>query len=144
MAYLIMFAMAFLAATLIPFSSDAVFVGMLAMDYHPWLMLLAASAGNTLGGYTSFWLGHLGKWEWLEKYAKVKREKVEMWSNQIDRYGNWLALVTWFPFIGDVIAVALGFFRLSFWKIAILMAIGKTLRYLSIAFIWPWVEELFK
>ena len=144
MAYLTIFAMAFLAATLIPFSSDAVFMGMLAMGYHPWLMLLAASAGNTLGGYTSFWLGHLGKWEWLEKYAKVKREKVEKWSNQVDRYGTWLALVTWFPFIGDVIAVALGFFRLSFWKIAILMAIGKTLRYLSLAFIWPWVEELFK
>lgn len=141
--YLSMFIMAFLAATVIPFSSDAVFVGMLAMGYDMWILLLAASLGNTLGGYTSFFLGKLGKWEWLEKYAKVKRAKVESWRTKISNYGSVLALLTWLPFIGDVIAVALGFFRLKFWQVAIFMAIGKTLRYLTIAIIWPWFEALF-
>ena len=141
-AYATMFLSAFLAATIIPFSSDAVFVGMLALGYNTWFMLIAASLGNTLGGYTSFFLGKLGKWDWLEKYAKVKREKVEQWRTKISKYGSALALHTWLPFIGDVIAVALGFFRLKFWQVAIFMAIGKTLRYLTIAVIWPWVEKL--
>ena len=64
------------------------------------------------------------------------------WSAQISKYGSALALLTWLPFIGDVIAVALGFFRLKFWQVAIFMLIGKTLRYLTIAVIWPWVEAL--
>jgi len=140
--YFSMFISAFLAATLIPFSSDAVFVGMLALGYNTLYMLIAASLGNTLGGYTSFWLGKLSKWEWLEKYARVKKSNVEKWSSKIKKHGSWLALLTWLPFIGDVIAVALGFFRLKFWKVAIFMAIGKTARYLTIAVIWPWFEKL--
>ncbi|OAV71582.1 hypothetical protein Barb4_00561 [Bacteroidales bacterium Barb4] len=32
--------------------------------------LVAATIGNFLGGMTCYWMGMLGKTEWLEKYLK--------------------------------------------------------------------------
>lgn len=143
LGYFGMFLMAFLAATLIPMSSDAVFLGMLVGGYKALPLTIAASAGNTLGGLTSYYLGYLGKWKWLEKYGGVKREKVEKWRNSISKFGGLMALLTWLPFIGDVMAVGLGFFRIRFTTVLIFMTIGKTLRYVTIAYLWPLAKEFY-
>ena len=76
-----------------------------------------ASIGNWLGGLTSYWLGRAGKWEWLERYCKVKRETIEKHQHNVARYGSLLAFFTWLPFIGDVMAIALGFYRIDWRKI---------------------------
>lgn len=129
LGYVGLFVGAFVAATVVPFSSDVLLVGMLVAGGNLWGCVAVATAGNWLGGLTSYWLGWLGRWEWIERYLGVKHETLIKHREKVDRYGAWLALMTWLPFVGDVFAVALGFYRVDFKKSAILMLIGKGLRF---------------
>ncbi len=131
-AYFSLFLSSFLASTIIPFSSEGVFGVMIHQQYSPMICLLAATAGNTLGGITSYVLGFLGKWEWLEKYFGVKKDKIIAQKKYADKYGSVLAFLTWLPIVGDVLAVALGFFKVRFFMVTIWMAFGKFLRYFVI------------
>ena len=120
----------FLAATVIPFSSDALYIAVLAFMKRPMACFLVATAGNWLGSVVTYFIGRLGKWEWIEKWFKVKPETLRKQKEKIDRYGPWLALTCWVPIIGDVIAIALGFYKTRpLWTI-VLMLIGKLGRFL--------------
>ena len=115
----------FLAATVVPFSSDALYVAVLLATKRPLACLLVGSIGNWLGGITTYLLGRLAKWEWLEKTFKVSREKLEKQKVKIDKYGVWMALLSWIPIAGDVIALALGFYKSpALWTILLLL-VGK-------------------
>ncbi|MBQ2510688.1 MAG: DedA family protein [Bacteroidales bacterium] len=122
-----------LSATVVPFSSEAVFTAALLTAHPRWLLVLVASAGNTAGGMVSFLMGWLVKWAWLEKWFHIKREKLDKLSAKVSRYGVWAALLTWLPLVGDPIAIAMGLMRTSPWKTALLMFVGKALRYAVIA-----------
>ncbi|MCP4214907.1 MAG: DedA family protein, partial [bacterium] len=71
--YLGLFAGSFLAATIVPFSSEALLSAMIYMGYDVTVCVTVASIGNWLGGMSSYFLGYLGKLEWIEKYLKVKK-----------------------------------------------------------------------
>lgn len=127
--YLGLFIGTFLSATIIPFSSDFLIIGLLLSGSNPIISLIVATIGNWLGGLLSFWIGWLGKWEWMEKYFKIKKERIEAHKEKIDKYGAILALLSWAPFIGDVFAIGLGFYKTNFTKSAIYMLLGKGLRF---------------
>jgi membrane protein YqaA with SNARE-associated domain len=127
--YIGLFVGAFLSATIIPFSSDVLLVGILAAGGEPLTSFFIATAGNWLGGLTSFGLGWLGKWEWIEKWLKVSKEKLLTQKSKIDKYGPLLALFSWTPFVGDLFAIGLGFYKLNFYKCAFYMLIGKGTRF---------------
>lgn len=129
----------FLAATVIPFSSDVLFLGLLGLGGDPLISVIVATAGNFLGGVTSYGLGYLGKWEWIEKYFKVSRERIEKQKAQVDRWGSILALFSWVPFIGDVMAIALGFYKVPFASCALFMLVGKCIRYVGWMLLYFWV-----
>ena len=61
-----------LSATVVPFASEALLAGALLMGYGKWAVTLVATLGNTTGGMISYLMGWLCKWEWLEKYFRVK------------------------------------------------------------------------
>ena len=128
----------FLAATVVPFSADVLLIGMLVAGGSPWVVVGIATAGNFLGGLTSYAIGRIGKWEWIEKLG-VKPETLEKHKAHIDKYGAWIALLSWVPFVGDVFAVALGFFRVKFVPSAIFMFIGKAGRFVM----WYLIYSLF-
>ncbi len=120
----------FLAATVVPFSSDVLYITMLQMTSSPWACLAVASLGNWLGSLTTFGLGWLGRWDWIEKWFKVDREKLEKQKARIDRYGVWLALLGWLPFVGDIFTIGLGFYKTKPVLTAFLLLVGRTLRFL--------------
>jgi membrane protein YqaA with SNARE-associated domain len=120
-----------LSATVVPFASEALLAGALLMGYGKWAVTLVAALGNTTGGMISYLMGWLCKWEWLEKYFRVKREKLERMRNRVAKYGAWAALLTWLPFVGDLIAIAMGLMRVNPWWTLLLMFIGKLARYLA-------------
>ncbi len=127
--YLGLFVGAFLAATVIPFSSDVMLVALLAVGADPVIATVVATLGNWLGGLVSYWMGYIGKWEWLEKYMRVKQSTLEKQKRWVDKFGAALALFSWLPGIGDVLAIALGFYRLPLRTTAIYMLIGKGARF---------------
>lgn len=119
----------FLAATIVPFSSDALYIGILLTGISPWAVFVVGTIGNWLGGVTTYFLGRLAKWEWVEKTFKVKPETLEKQHNLILKYGVWVALLTWVPIVGDVIAIALGFYKCpAIWSM-LLMLVGKAGRF---------------
>lgn len=126
----------FLAATVVPLYSDALYLGVLYAGCNPISCLIAATLGNWLGGLTSYGIGWVGRWEWIERWFHVKREKLERQRSRIDRWGIWLAFFTWLPFVGDLFAIALGFYRISPIKCALLMLLGKFLRFLCWTFLF--------
>ncbi len=143
LGYIGLFIGAFLAATIIPFSSDVMLVALLTTGADPYIAIAAATFGNWLGGLTSYYMGWLGKWEWIEKYLKVSREKLERQQTRITRYGAAVALFTWLPIIGDVMAIGLGFYKVNFRLTAIYMFIGKGARFVGWVLLYYYVEPLF-
>lgn len=124
-----LFLATFLAATVVPFGSEAVLV---AMALGPWpaaTLWIVASTGNTLGGLTSYGLGRLGDLDRIARWLRSDPAGAAYWKDRIARYGVWAALLTWLPFVGDAIAIALGLARARFWPVAVLMFLGKAARY---------------
>lgn len=124
-----LFLASFLAATVLPFSSELVLLAMAGAGWPPLQLLVAASAGNWLGGMSSYVLGHLGDAERLLRWLRVDAADAERWRGRVARYGPWAALACWLPVVGDVIAVALGLGRSPLVATAVLMLLGKGLRY---------------
>ena len=135
LGYFGLFLAAFLAATVLPFSSEGVVVAMLLGGYDPVLSVAIATVGNWAGGMKSYFLGYLGKWQWLERYFKVNKEHSNKWKIRADKHGAWLALLCWAPIVGDVIAIALGVFKVNAFRVAVLMGAGKLARYIALAWI---------
>lgn len=124
----------FLAATILPFSSEVVFAALIAAGYDTWDCILYATIGNSVGGATCYWLGHLGKIEWLERWFKINREKIDDMILRLQTKGAVMGFFGFLPVVGDLILVALGFMRANAPIALISMTIGKFMRYVVIAF----------
>lgn len=135
LGYLGLFITCFLAATILPIASEVFLITMLAAKYDPLSSLLIASTGNTLGSYLNFGIGYIGNPEWLKK-LRVKQKTIESWKASIQKYGAWLAFLSWLPIVGDIIGIALGFFRANIFWSFLFMAIGKFIRYLVVVLVY--------
>ena len=133
-SYFGLFLATFLAGSILPFSSEFVLSGVLAVGANAWGCLAAATAGNFLGGMTCYWLGHLGKIEWIEKYLKVSRKKLDKSIRFMHGKGALMAFFTFVPVVGDLLAVTLGYMRANVWWTALAMLMGKFVRY------WLWMQ----
>ena len=133
-----LFLASFLAATVVPFSSEAVLSVLIASGTGIKSAILVATAGNCLGGMRSFAIGYLGKWEWIEKYLRVKRESIEKWHDRLYKRGAFFAFFSWVPFVGDVFSVGLGLLRANILITALSMLAGRFARYL----VWGWLTGL--
>ena len=129
-----LFFAAFLSGTVVPFSSEVVLAAGLYSGMDPWTSLIVATIGNCIGGYTTFWIGHLGKLDWIEKYFRVKHETLLNWEHRVEKYGAYFAILGWLPIFGNVILLSLGFFHANPRNTAWWMFVGKTARYAAI--IW--------
>ena len=106
-----LFISALLAGSIVPFSSELVLVALVKLGLPPIACLISATLGNTVGGMTCYYMGRLGKISWIEKYFKVKKEKVDKMVKFLQGKGALMAFFTFLPAIGEVIAIALGFMR---------------------------------
>lgn len=127
--YLGMFISAFLAGTILPFSSEAVLLACIGLGLDPFLSTLSTTLGNALGGLTCYGIGHLGKTIWIEKYLGIKQQHLERAEHFIHGKGAWMALFSFLPVIGDAILVLLGLMRANVWIVSLSMTLGKLLRY---------------
>ncbi|MFT3741067.1 MAG: YqaA family protein [Breznakibacter sp.] len=128
--YLGLFMATFLAATVIPFSSEIVLTAMLMAGFDPVTTLTVATFGNWLGSMSTYGLGRLGKMEWIHKYLRIPQSKIDKAHKYVEGRMAWIALLCWLPLVGDVIAVVLGLLRSNFWLTTIGMFVGKAIRFL--------------
>ena len=95
--YIGVFIASFLAATVLPFSSEVVLTGVLLAGAAYWPCMIAATLGNFLGGMSCYWLGMLGKVEWIEKYLKLDAVKLQKVQDWIKGKGSWMGFSFSFP-----------------------------------------------
>ncbi|MGB0806255.1 MAG: YqaA family protein [Salibacteraceae bacterium] len=133
-----MFFSSILAATLLPFGSEAVFLGLQYNNLDITQLILVAGFGNTIGGMITYYIGRLGKWEWLEKWFGIKKTSIEKRMASIQKYGWIYAFFTWLPGIGDPLAAAIGFTKIAPTTAFLWMFIGKTLRFATLAYIFKY------
>ena len=125
-----------LSGSIGPFSSDAIYVAALLSGKFPvWETMVVAISGNWLGLSFTWAMGRFAKWEWVEKLFKVKHETIERQKVKIDRFGIWLALLAWVPFIGEAMLIALGFYRSKTVPTLLMTLVGVAARF----YVWTLV-----
>lgn len=137
-----LFVAAAVAGSIVPFSSEAVMAVLLGMGADPAGCLVAASAGNTLGGMTCYWIGKLGRPEWIAKLGVSTRQLARARKFMAGR-GAMMGFFGFLPLIGEAIAVMLGLMRANPWITSGAMLAGKTLRYLAVVLSYKGIVSLF-
>lgn len=133
-AYAGLFAVAFVAATILPAHSEVALVGLLLTGkFSPVLLIVVASAGNILGSCVNWLLGGFAEHFRDRKWFPVSPQALDKAQGWYRRYGRWSLLLSWAPVIGDPLTVAAGFLREPFWSFLILVTIAKTVRYVLLA-----------
>lgn len=124
-----MFIAAFLAGSILPFSSEAVMIALLAIGVDPWVLLFTAALGNTLGGITCYCIGRMASPEWLQRTFRIKDKHMQQAHALVSRWGALMGLFCWIPILGDAILVTLGIMRSNPITTNLMMVIGRTTRY---------------
>jgi len=134
--YSILFLSAFGAATILPFSSEVVFIGMLEQGYAPFWVWLIATAGNSLGSVVNWILGRfLTRFE-SRRWFPFKPESLHRSQVWFQKYGIWSLLFAWVPVGGDALTFIAGVMKVRFEVFFILTAIGKGARYALLYFLY--------
>lgn len=132
-----LFIAAFVSATLLPIGSEPVLFGLLQLNPGMfWSAVLVATAGNTLGGMVSWWMGY-GVHQVADKYSHSRHHLKAL--DLLERLGPKACLLAWLPIVGDPLCAVAGWLRLPFWPCAGYMLAGKFLRYLTMTTALLWV-----
>lgn len=124
-----LFASSFLSSTLLPGNSEVVLVAMLLSGVsQPWLLVLIATMGNSLGGLTNVILGRFFPLREKSRW----QEKAVGW---LKRYGAATLLLSWMPVIGDLLCLLAGWMRISWGSVLFFLCLGKALRYVLLAWV---------
>ena len=126
-----LFFSAFIAGSILPFSSEAVMIVLVHMGLDPVLCVAAASLGNTLGGMSCYWIGTLGKSEWITRLG-VSEKQLARARRFLAGRGALMAFFAFLPTIGEAIAIVLGLMRSNVWLTGGSMLAGKALRYIVV------------
>jgi len=127
------FLSAFLAATILPFSSEIVLSALYgAGDSTAVLLLVVATTGNVLGSLVNWALGrYLLHWQ-DHKWFPFNVNQLCKASVWFQRYGVWILLLAWLPVVGDPLTFVAGLLRVNLWIFLILVTIGKAGRYIAV------------
>ena len=136
MIYLSLFTISFLAATILPFSSELTLAGLIATsNYDNLLLLIVASFGNVLGSVVNWALGFYSRNLTTKKWFPFKDKQINNSSKWFSKFGKWSLLFAWVPIIGDPLTLVAGLLRVRFLDFLILVMIGKISRYLVIFYL---------
>lgn len=133
-AYLGLFAIAFVAATILPAQSEAALVALLvAGAQDPVLLVAVASLGNTLGAVVNWALGRGVNRFSDRRWFPVTEAQLDRATRWYRRWGRWSLLLSWAPIGGDALTVAAGVLREPLWSFTLLVGLAKTVRYVVLA-----------
>ena len=136
MIYLSLFFISFLAATILPFSSELTLAGLISTSNYDNLLLLAfASFGNVLGSVVNWFLGFYSRNFTSKKWFPFNETQITRSSKWFEKFGKWSLLFAWVPILGDPLTLVAGLLRVRFLDFIILVAIGKVSRYLVVLYL---------
>lgn len=125
---------AFLAGSFIPFSSEAVMVGLLGAGLDGWGLIIYGTIGNIMGSIFNYTVGRMGRLDWVEKYLHVKQKDLDKAQRFMAGRGAWMGFFAFLPVLGSAITILLGFMRANIPITFFSIAIGKFLRYVILIY----------
>ena len=125
---------AFIAGSFFPFSSEAVMMGLMAAGLDPWGLIVYGTIGNVLGSMFNFFVGRMGRIEWIERYLHVSKEKLDKAVKFMGGYGAWMGFFAFLPVLGSAITIARGLMRANILISIISISLGKFLRYVILIY----------
>ena len=135
-SYLQLLIVSFLAATILPFSSEIVLTTMyLSNLFETYFLLIFASLGNILGSITNWYLGKKITIFQDRKWFPVSPDQLDRSQKYFQKYGLWSLLLAWVPIIGDPLTLLAGVLNVRFSLFLILVSISKISRYLFILYV---------
>lgn len=144
------FTVAFISATLLPMGSEPAVFGLVKINPDLfWAAILVATAGNTLGGMLSWWMGY-GAHHAVDKVRNRKgqtdSDNASLSDRMHERALKWLeklgpkaCLLSWLPGVGDPLCAVAGWLKMPLLACTAYMAIGKFARYLLMTSLLMWV-----
>jgi membrane protein YqaA with SNARE-associated domain len=133
LGYMGLFLASFLAATLLPLSSEVVLGFLLLNGFNPILLVCVATVGNVLGSFVNYALGYWGSLFLIKKVSRISEDAFLKSKQRFRKYGVLSLLFAWVPVIGDPLTIAAGVLKINILTFFILVASGKLTRYIIIS-----------
>ena len=125
---------AFLAGSFIPFSSEAVMLGLLATGLDGGQLVVYGSIGNVLGSMFNYGVGRMGRLDWIEKYLHVSKNDLDKAQRFMAGRGAWMGFFAFLPILGSAITILLGLMRANVPISILSITIGTILRYVVLIY----------
>jgi membrane protein YqaA with SNARE-associated domain len=130
------FVVALISATLLPLGSEPAVFGLVKLSPELfWPTILVATAGNTIGGAISWWMGYGAEVVYERVGHKPLQARALSW---LQRFGPKACLLAWLPAVGDPLCAVAGWLKLPFWPCVAYMAVGKFARYVTMTATLLW------
>ncbi len=123
----------FLAATILPLSSEIVLTSLLIANKSPTAVLTVATLGNVAGSIVNYSIGKWGASTIFYSWLKLSPVQIATAGDRFQKYGVWSLLFAWVPVIGDPLTFIAGLFKVDFFIFLILVTLGKFTRYWLVA-----------
>ena len=130
-----LFIAAFLAATILPLSSEIVLSTLLLGGSSPVALVLVATTGNVLGSLVNYALGYWASLGVIKKWLRMSEAEFVQAEQRFTKYGLISLCFAWVPVIGDPLTVIAGALRIPLAWFVILVTVGKFLRYVTIGYL---------
>jgi len=138
---LTLFFSGFTSATLLPGSSETLFLVMLSQqNWDTGLLILIVGIGNSLGGMSNWILGFLirkGLYKDKDKEKKQETErkhrfKADRW---LKKYGSPVLFFSFLPIVGDPLCLVAGLVKIHWLTALLYISLGKFFRYFVLSYI---------
>ena len=130
-----LFISALLSATLLPGSSEALFLYRLATDGDAVRLVASAGSGNVLGSLVTYAMGRAGNAAMHRRWLRIDRKDLARAETWFSRWGLPSLLLAWVPVVGDPLCLVAGLLRVGLGPFVVLVGIGKFARYAFLAWL---------
>ena len=135
LGYIGLFIAAFLAATILPLSSEVVLSTLLLNGLSPVALVAIATTGNVLGSLANYALGYWASLKVIKKWLKISEEEFVRADQHFVKYGLFSLCFAWVPVIGDPITIIAGILRIRLLWFVLLVTAGKLIRYIVVSYL---------
>lgn len=135
LGYAGLFLSAFLAATILPLSSEVVLSALLLGGLSPTALVIIATTGNVLGSLTNYALGYWASKVMVKKWLRMSEDEFVRAERRFVKYGMVSLCFAWLPVVGDPLTVMAGVLRIRLRWFLLLVTAGKLLRYVVISYL---------
>jgi membrane protein YqaA with SNARE-associated domain len=134
--YIILFTSSFASSTILPGHSEITLTALITQKkYDIFYLVFFASLGNILGSVLNWYLGlYFLKFK-NKKWFPFKENHINKVSKSFLKYGKWSLLLSWVPFIGDILTLVAGMFRVPLHQFVIIVSVAKIWRYIFVSLI---------